>query len=186
MKDKRKRIKYEIGQRYHGFTIISEAPNKRSANGRPYTCWTCKCDCGNTFVTTTKQIQKGVRKSCGCKSQGNRFKKLDSKHVIGNYKFRHYVASAERRGLKWNLSVAVYCGIIYSKCHYCDIEPMNQVTLKSHVVLVNGVDRKDNNIGYLEENCVPCCIVCNRAKGTMSYEDFMKWIRRLKNENSSN
>lgn len=179
-----KRIKYEIGQKYHYFIIIGEAPNKVSETGRSYTCWECKCDCGNIFVTTTKQIQKGVRKSCGCKSKSNRFKKMDSRYVIGNHKFGHYKASASRRNIEWNLDFTLYCSIIYSRCHYCNSPTLTPVTLNSHTLNVNGVDRKDSNIGYLAENVVPCCKICNRAKGDMLYEEFLNWIRRIKNEKS--
>jgi len=37
----------------------------------------------------------------------------------------------------------------------------------------NGVDRVDNNIGYTLENCVPCNGVVNKAKLTMSKEQFI-------------
>ncbi|MGJ4945153.1 HNH endonuclease signature motif containing protein [Bradyrhizobium sp. HKCCYLS1011] len=42
----------------------------------------------------------------------------------------------------------------------------------------NGIDRKDNGQGYTIENCVPCCSVCNHAKHTMGYEQFIMWISR--------
>jgi len=40
----------------------------------------------------------------------------------------------------------------------------------------NGIDRKENGIGYIESNAVTCCKVCNWAKGKMSYGDFMLWV----------
>jgi hypothetical protein len=43
----------------------------------------------------------------------------------------------------------------------------------------NGIDRIHNDIGYVEYNCVPCCIICNRAKNSMPYEDFVDWIDNL-------
>lgn len=37
----------------------------------------------------------------------------------------------------------------------------------------------DNAQGYESANIVPCCKICNHAKGTMPYGEFMAWIARL-------
>ena len=41
--------------------------------------------------------------------------------------------------------------------------------------------RLDNYKGYTIDNCVSCCKICNRAKGSLPLETFQKWIERLKN-----
>jgi len=33
------------------------------------------------------------------------------------------------------------------------------------------------------ENCVPCCIICNRAKNSLSLDDFMLWITGVVEKN---
>lgn len=43
----------------------------------------------------------------------------------------------------------------------------------------NGIDRIDNNRGYVKENCVPCCKTCNYAKRKMDLLTFKEWARRL-------
>lgn len=43
----------------------------------------------------------------------------------------------------------------------------------------NGIDRKDSNVGYVYENCVPCCSKCNFVKNKIPYKDFLHYIRRL-------
>ena len=45
--------------------------------------------------------------------------------------------------------------------------------------MYNGIDRKDNNLGYTPKNVVPCCSVCNFAKKNMPFDAFMAWIARL-------
>lgn len=45
--------------------------------------------------------------------------------------------------------------------------------------LYNGLDRVDSNKGYLKENVVPCCEICNKAKRDLSLCQFKKWINRL-------
>lgn len=47
----------------------------------------------------------------------------------------------------------------------------------------NGIDRKNNDLGYVASNCVPCCVICNRGKNNMSYNDFVSYISRIKNSN---
>ena len=42
-----------------------------------------------------------------------------------------------------------------------------------------GIDRQDNSKGYIECNCVPCCKICNRAKGNMPLDEFISWMHSL-------
>lgn len=44
---------------------------------------------------------------------------------------------------------------------------------------LNGIDRVDNSIGYTQENCVPCCAQCNRAKSNLSKDVFLAWVTRV-------
>ena len=43
----------------------------------------------------------------------------------------------------------------------------------------NGIDRVDNTRGYTLDNVVPCCFKCNRAKDTMTKEEFLEWVGRV-------
>lgn len=43
----------------------------------------------------------------------------------------------------------------------------------------NGIDRKDNNIGYTRENSFACCACCNMMKKTMNHDDFVNLCRRI-------
>jgi hypothetical protein len=66
-------------------------------------------------------------------------------------------------------------------CHYCDT-PINRSLVRGEKGYRGYfVDRKDNAVGYLVENCVPCCWSCNQAKGNRySYEEFLMISRNLK------
>ncbi|HET8689516.1 MAG TPA: hypothetical protein VFM18_23135, partial [Methanosarcina sp.] len=74
-------------------------------------------------------------------------------------------------------------------CHYCGSPPSNVLTYKSNAgiftreFIYTGMDRVDNSIGYVLTNVVPCCIICNRAKNNMPYDDFIAWIARLSERN---
>jgi hypothetical protein len=42
----------------------------------------------------------------------------------------------------------------------------------------NGIDRVDNSRGYHTDNCVSCCIACNREKRAQSQAAFLENTRR--------
>jgi hypothetical protein len=56
------KIVLEIGKKYARLTVLKECG--RSNDGK--VLWECKCDCGNTTVTTGRAIFHGRTKSCGC------------------------------------------------------------------------------------------------------------------------
>jgi len=47
--------------------------------------------------------------------------------------------------------------------------------------IYNGLDRIDNEKGYLLDNVTPCCKICNQAKHALSLDDFLAWCQRLIN-----
>jgi len=49
-----------------------------------------------------------------------------------------------------------------------------------------GIDRIDNAKGYCKENCVPCCVVCNRMKSSHTKEEFLDTCRRIVKKHGGN
>jgi hypothetical protein len=41
------------------------------------------------------------------------------------------------------------------------------------------MDRVDNSLGYVIDNVVSCCEMCNLAKKDFSREEFESWVRRV-------
>lgn len=80
------------------------------------------------------------------------------------HKYRNYQYNAKRRDIKFFLTREQVEIITSQPCFYCGSN-------KSV-----GIDRVDNNIGYLVENCVPCCMICNKMKINYSLEDFLNHI----------
>lgn len=67
-----------------------------------------------------------------------------------------------------------------SPCHYCGIPPcLERMKRQYPGVLMNGIDRFDNALGYSIENVVPCCRVCNIAKAQYSKEEFLARVARI-------
>lgn len=91
-------------------------------------------------------------------------------YTYNDYKFR-----SKKKGLEFNLSLEGFSVLVCSKCHYCD-----QLTK-----VINGVDRVNNDIGYVLENCVTCCKICNTMKMDLSYENFLKHVLKISNRFNS-
>ena len=51
----------------------------------------------------------------------------------------------------------------------------------NHFFLYNGIDRKNNNMGYTYTNSVSCCKLCNQAKNSLSIKEFYDHIQLILN-----
>lgn len=54
--------------------------------------------------------------------------------------------------------------IFTSKCRYCGKDDWTEL----------GCDRIDNSKPHTPDNVVPCCCECNKERGDMNYEEFLK------------
>ena len=88
------------------------------------------------------------------------------------YKFKAYLSALQKRKLTWNLSTEQVKVLFDSDCHYCGVPAADSPS-------GNGIDRIDNTKGYEPDNCVPCCIECNRVKLNRSYERMIEHARLL-------
>ena len=81
-------------------------------------------------------------------------------------KLRKIRARAKKKNIDFNLTIEFYETLWDQPCHYCG------TTME-----VTGLDRKDNDKGYLTDNVVPCCYDCNTKKKFKSYETFLKEVK---------
>ncbi len=160
-------------------------PIKKMGTQNGHTVFECLCVCG--IITKTKGIhlKNGHTKSCGCYEKEQLIKRntLPIGEAAFNFLYRVYKYNANKRKLAFNITKEEFKKLTQKSCHYCGAEPtgsIKQDTYSNGAYIYNGVDRKDNNIGYVLTNCVPCCRVCNRAKMNMEYTDFLLWIKNLK------
>lgn len=77
-----------------------------------------------------------------------------------------YKHQAKKRGYVFELTIEQFKQLCLEPCHYCGD-------------FFVGIDRKDNSIGYVYSNCVPCCKHCNYAKRDMKYTVFISHIRKM-------
>ena len=75
--------------------------------------------------------------------------------------------------------------MLNGNCHYCGIEPNStwfgtkRTIVNTDGFKYNGIDRKDNTIGYTTENCVSCCKICNNSKNTLAEDEWLIWVKRI-------
>jgi hypothetical protein len=86
-----------------------------------------------------------------------------------NPKYETYRNGATERNLKFTLSEEEFYNIILQKCFYCGVYNKTKIGK-----CAGGIDRKDSNLDYTIDNCVPCCTTCNFMKGVLNNNMFLK------------
>lgn len=153
--------------------LLIEITNQRDSDNRKLGLFVC--DCGNKKLISYKKVSKGLTKSCGCL---NKKATLEStiKYLYNRYKFK-----AQKKKLIFELTLEEFKDLTNSNCHYCKTKPSQKAINNNITYFYNGVDRKNNLIGYTLNNSLPCCKICNRAKNSMVYEDFIEYLNRIYN-----
>ena len=146
------------------------------------TSYNCKCLCGNEKLAEYNSLVYGNTTSCGCLRRKN----LEMTQYKAMYKMYSY--AAERRGLLFKLTFKKFQQLTSENCYYCGALPSkkaltsqqkrNGIT-QERAISVNGVDRKDNVVGYVSNNCVPCCAPCNFMKQDLTEEQFLNRISSI-------
>lgn len=139
----------------------------------------CLCECGNTKIVGLWDLRSGKTKTCG---MNHPFYEDRSEPAFNNYYEHTYKAAAKRRGLVFKLTKDEFRALTQQNCFYCGSQPREikrpTGTLTS-TCLANGIDRVDNQIGYVMTNVVPCCFDCNHAKATLSQKQFLELANKV-------
>jgi len=185
-----------LNQRFGKLIVIDESESK---NGVAF--WICLCDCDEVITVSASHLKSNHTQSCGCWQ-----KERASKANIKNTRGRKYQNSRLTSAMRvWKISYNDGCSfnkfleLSQQNCHYCNSPPANSYNeyinkdniIKNKKVLsewseaatfiYNGLDRIDSSKNHNENNIVPCCIICNRAKHALSLEDFTLWIDKIYN-----
>ena len=165
-----------IGQKYNRLTVLYRLDRE---NKKRY--FMVRCDCGVEKKVNKHHILDNKTKSCGCLIQERRLGQDKNKDSNFQRVFKTYIKSADTRGLIFNISKEEFISLTQQNCHYCGEPPSNTSSSSKYqpYYIYNGIDRRDNKIGYTKENCLPCCFICNNAKHAMDYLTFSNWIKRL-------
>jgi hypothetical protein len=117
-----------------------------------------------TQTTTCKMCREQNKIQDSKRNRENR-NKLARKRVFVNY-----TKWAKDRNIEFSISREIFENIIKMKCFYCGVLPDDEF---------NGIDRVDNNIGYIHNNCVSCCKMCNYLKANYIKDVFLCKIEHI-------
>lgn len=181
------RTKDLSGQKFKRL-VVERLDHRKESSGLAY--WRCLCDCGNVTVVRHAALTSGTCGSCGCLQKELassiilkeiKRRTLQSGHAARNNLFLTYQNGAKRRGLEFSISVEEFLVLTEGVCRYCGTTPKQVYQRKrsNGSYTYNGVDRLNNNIGYVSDNCVSCCHSCNRAKSSMKEEEFLSLIKAI-------
>ncbi len=149
-----------------------------------YRAWKVHCDCGTEKIVTGTGLLSGT-KSCGCARIEGAMKARGQKDLLplGEAAFRHlkqdYQCNAFERNLGWEISDEYLRWVIHQPCFYCGDPPANRICKKSGDLVYSGLDRRNSEGDYEENNVVPCCRRCNFMKWRMSVEEFLVQIQKI-------
>lgn len=115
-----------------------------------------------TFVERCCQISAhhgGPGKPCTCWS---------SQRGASYVAYRH---RAQKKNMVFDLTKQQFDTLCAQDCSYC-----GRSTTGDHR---NGVDRKDDTLGYTSSNCVPCCGQCNASKREMHGDAYVSKAKAI-------
>ncbi len=93
---------------------------------------------------------------------------LFTKNTIRSY--NGYKGDAKRRNIHFDLTSEQFSHILNNDCYLCGNSAENQSC---------GIDRVDNNVGYIIENCKSCCKYCNYMKRDSVLNEFLEHIKQI-------
>jgi 5-methylcytosine-specific restriction endonuclease McrA len=139
----------------------------------------CKCPSGHSYSITWNDWTNGYRcKQCFCDRL-----KIGRNEAAKNSLYADYRCNAikRKRNYEFLLTKEEFLNLTSQNCFYCGSPPssIKKNTHNNGDYVYNGIDRIDNSKGYVLDNCVPCCKNCNRAKMSLTQEEFKTLITNI-------
>ena len=137
--------------------------------------------CGTESIRRMDHIKTNPEYCKNCKDKMTAKPKVES---VINTIYSGYRTNANSRSISFEITKDDFTKLISQNCFYCNQKPVESQFSKSTnrtdiKFLHNGVDRLNSNVGYILENCVPCCSMCNLIKNKFSIEDFLNKIKQI-------
>lgn len=127
-------------------------------------CGTCKIWKNESCFGKDSGRNDGLESRCKeCMS-----KKDTICHFSKKGKFKMYKGRAKHYNIQFNLTFEEFESFWQKTCSYCGSE-----------IATIGIDRVDNTKGYILENCVSCCTMCNAMKMTSTEGEFLEHLLKI-------
>ncbi len=89
----------------------------------------------------------------------------------GSSNYNEYIGRAKRDNIDFKLSESDFYQIVQNNCYLC-----NKPNTRIHN---NGIDRTNNNLGYISYNCKACCVTCNYIKSAYYLYDVLNQMTKI-------
>lgn len=169
-------------RKFGRWTVLSlDSYRRDSKNRRQGYFWNCRCECGIEKIIRAASLKNGTSRSCGCLLKDVQRQRLQLPKGVAafNALYSKYKSRATERGLLFKLNREQFRILTQQPCFYCNDSPKHIMKAKASHFRYNGIDRVDSSIGYLENNVVPCCGLCNRMKMKLHRNDFIEQILKI-------
>ncbi len=178
-----------VGDVYGQWTVL-EATSSSSY-------FVCQCTCGTIKKLDKFSLKNGQSKSCGCLRAN--INSLTAGEAALNRKFGECKLKAKERNYSFYLTFEQFKTLVQNVCYYCGDAPRyynpytkrdkTPLVLKTRkislfkieraTIFIHGIDRVNNEIGYVIDNCVTSCEDCNMAKRSRSSQNFIDQAYRI-------
>lgn len=172
-----------IGEKFGSLLVVGEAASRTYPCGTKRYMWSCLCECGTSTTVAGSALVGGYITACGCVQktrvrENNR--KYKSKGLTGHdVMCSNYKEGAKVRNLPWTLTKEEFDKLVKGDCCYCFAKPAVRFKGSRYEISANGIDRVDNSLGYIVDNCVSACSLCNRMKGALSRKEFLEKVSQI-------
>ena len=140
--------------------------------GRQLYCKECKKIIANRAVNKSyyKYVERKRKEGVEHYHKNKEYYKKQNKIYSDSpvKKLNTYKNSAKRRKVEFELNMELFMQYWNKPCFYCGSE-----------IKTIGLDRKDNNKGYVIGNIIPCCSRCNSMKSNMNTDDFINQCKQI-------
>ena len=83
-------------------------------------------------------------------------------------RFDTYKESASKKNLEFQLTLQDFESNWNKDCYYC-----------GDIIPTIGFDRLDSNKGYIMDNLVLCCTICNIMKSNLDKDKFIEFCKKI-------
>lgn len=151
------------GQQRYDWLILSTSRNRHGQK-----TYICRCNCGRMGAVAISKMSGNRSKRC--KTCANHKRPYE-------YIYNTMLRAAKARSIPVTLTYEQFLNFTtVSECHYCRVPISWAKHSKTKFSAAYHLDRKDNTLGYSEENCTVCCNRCNRVKAECVTYDQMIFI----------
>jgi hypothetical protein len=133
-------------------------------------CVSCCIQCN--FMKNDTDKNKFIKLCEHIATYNNLYNGEIDRTILENTKFGRY-SQYKKRALEKNkefkLTKNEFIIITSQPCYYCGVSDKTYYDDYG----AGGIDRVDSNKGYIFDNCVPCCGMCNQMKLDYTKEEFL-------------